>query len=151
MARPESRPPGARRADACAVQHWAARRLAVSPSSTWVSIAWPVLEQGSRLCHEQADRGRRRYQLQTGVAAVHPDHVEFADGSKIAARTVVWGGGESASIIAQAAGPVPGRGGRLDVLPDLKVNGFPGVYAVGDVANIPSGDDDSVPLHSLGP
>ena len=32
--------------------------------------------------------------LETGVA-VHPDHVEFADGSKIAARTVVWGGGES--------------------------------------------------------
>jgi NADH:quinone reductase (non-electrogenic) len=88
--------------------------------------------------------------LEVGVAAVHPDHVEFDDGSTIAARTVVWGGGESASLIAQAAGPVPGRGGRLDVLPDLKVNGFPGVYAIGDVANIPSGEDGSPPLPQLG-
>jgi NADH dehydrogenase len=88
--------------------------------------------------------------LQVGVAAVHPDHVEFDDGSTIAARTVVWGGGESASIIAQAAGPIPGRGGRLDVLPDLKVNGFPGVYAVGDVANIPSGEEGSAPSPQLG-
>ena len=86
----------------------------------------------------------------TGVAAVHPDHVEFDDGSTVAAQTVVWGGGESASIIAQAAGPTPGRGGRLDVLPDLKVDGFPGVYAVGDVANIPSGGDDGAPLPQLG-
>ncbi len=80
-----------------------------------------------------------------GVTAVHPDRVEFDDGSTVAARTVVWGGGESASEVAQGAGPTPGRGGRLDVLPDLTVEGYPGVYAVGDVANIPSGNGNSLP------
>ena len=83
--------------------------------------------------------------LGMGVTAVHPDRVEFDDGSTVAARTVVWGGGESASEVAQAAGPTPGRGGRLDVLPDLTVEGYPGVYAVGDVANIPTAKDGVLP------
>jgi NADH dehydrogenase len=113
-----------------------------------------LLGQFSNKAHDYAMRKLTKdgadVKLETGVAAVHPDHVEFDDGSKIAARTVVWGGGESASIIAQGAGPVPGRGGRLDVLPDLTVDGFPRVYAVGDVANIPSGDEDSAPLPQLG-
>jgi NADH:ubiquinone reductase (H+-translocating) len=88
--------------------------------------------------------------LEAGVAAVHSDHVEFSDGSTAPARTVVWGGGESGSAIAQNTGPVPGRGGRLDVLPDLTVEGFPRVYAVGDVANIPSDDEGGPALPQLG-
>jgi NADH:quinone reductase (non-electrogenic) len=88
--------------------------------------------------------------LETGVAAVHPDHVEFSDGNTIPARTVVWGGGESGSAVAQTAGPALGRGGRLDVLPDLRVDGFPGAYAVGDVANIPSGDEAAPVFPQLG-
>ena len=88
--------------------------------------------------------------LKAGVAAVHPDHVEFSDGSTIPARTVVWGGGESGSAVAQTAGAALGRGGRLDVLPDLTVEGFPGVYAVGDVANIPADDKGGPALPQLG-
>jgi NADH dehydrogenase len=88
--------------------------------------------------------------LESGVTAVHPDHVEFADGSTVPARTVVWGGGESGSAIAQTAGSVPGRGGRIDVSPDLTVKGFPGVYAVGDVANIPSDDEGGPAFPQLG-
>jgi NADH dehydrogenase len=76
--------------------------------------------------------------LRTGVAAVHPDRVDLADGTSIRARTVVWGGGESAATVAESAGTTTGRGGRIDVQPDLTVDGFPGVYAVGDVANIAS-------------
>jgi NADH dehydrogenase len=83
--------------------------------------------------------------LGLGVTAVHADRVEFDDGSTISARTVVWGGGESGSEVAQSAGPPPGRGGRLDVLPDLTVDGYPGVYAIGDVANIPAGDGSVLP------
>ena len=47
-------------------------------------------------------------------------------------------------------GPVLGRGGRIDVRPDLTVEGYPGVYAVGDVANIPSGTGDAPTLPQLG-
>ena len=84
-------------------------------------------------------------QLGVGVAAVHPDHVELTNGRTIPARTVVWGGGESAALVAQGAGSEPGRGGRIDVLPDLSVDGYPGVYAIGDVANIPAADGDPLP------
>jgi NADH:ubiquinone reductase (H+-translocating) len=76
---------------------------------------------------------------------VHADRVEFDEGTTIRARTVVWGGGESGSAIAQTAGPAPGRGGRIDVLPGLEVTGFPGVYAIGDVANIPYGHGKTLP------
>ena len=88
--------------------------------------------------------------LEVGVTAVHPDRVEFDDNTTIPARTVVWGGGESASAVAQTAGPVLGRGGRVDVRPDLTVEGYPGVYAVGDVANIPSGQEGAPTLPQLG-
>ncbi|WP_205629636.1 NAD(P)/FAD-dependent oxidoreductase [Jiangella muralis] len=83
--------------------------------------------------------------LRTGVAAVHPDRVELDDGGSIAARTVVWGGGELGSSVAASAGPEPGRGARLDVRPDLTLDGYPGAYAVGDAANIPSGASGTWP------
>jgi NADH dehydrogenase len=88
--------------------------------------------------------------LGVGVTAVHGDRVEFDDGSSILTRTVVWGGGESGAEIAQGAGPAPGRGGRINVLPDLTVPGCPGSYAIGDVANIPSQGDPQTPLPQLG-
>jgi NADH dehydrogenase len=84
--------------------------------------------------------------LGTGVAAVHADRVEFDDGSSIRTRTVIWGGGESAaSVVGNVAGLTTGRGGRIDVLPDLTVDGHPHVYAVGDVANIPAKDGTILP------
>ncbi|MFC6157194.1 NAD(P)/FAD-dependent oxidoreductase [Kribbella jiaozuonensis] len=76
--------------------------------------------------------------LGTGVAAVHADRVELDDGSTIRTRTVIWGGGESAaSVVGSTTGLTIGRGGRIDVQPDLGVEGRPHVYAIGDVANIP--------------
>jgi NADH dehydrogenase len=91
--------------------------------------------------HKRLTKHGAEIRLGRGVRAVHPDRVEFDDGSTIRTQTVVWGGGESAAPIAAAAGLPTGRGGRVDVGPDLTVAGHPGVYAVGDVANIPGGAD----------
>ena len=119
-------------------------RLAVPGQITLVDLGDALLGQFSDKAHGYAldkltEAGADVAAV--GVTAIHPDEVEFNDGSVISTRTVVWGGGESGSAIAQAAGPSPGRGGRLDVRPDLTVAGYPGVYAGGDVANIPSGED----------
>jgi NADH dehydrogenase len=53
-----------------------------------------------------------------------------------------------ASPLAASAGLPQGHGGRIEVTPDLTVQGFPGVYALGDFANVPS--PDGQPLPQLG-
>src|SRR6185295_11545626 len=58
---------------------------------------------------------------------------------------VVWGGGVTAAHLAGSTGIQQGRGGRIDVRPDLTVAGHQGVYAIGDIANIPHGDEPSLP------
>jgi NADH dehydrogenase len=91
--------------------------------------------------------GRKGVRLHLGVAVtdVGPGHVTLGDGSTIRTRCVVWGGGIMAPGIAGAAGLPQGRGGRIQVQEDLTVDGLPGVYVVGDVANIPSPDGQSHP------
>jgi NADH:ubiquinone reductase (H+-translocating) len=128
-------------------------RLAVPGQITLVDRGDALLGQFSDKAHGYAlkklTEAGAEVRLGVGVTAVHPDRVQFNDGSAIPTRTVVWGGGESGSAVAQAAGPALGRGGRLDVRPDLTVPGYPGTYAVGDVANIPSGDSALPQLGSV--
>jgi NADH dehydrogenase len=81
----------------------------------------------------------------TGVKEVAADRVQLSDGTSIPTRTVVWAGGLMASPLAANAGLPRGRGGRIEVSPDLSVVGFPGVYVLGDFANIPSPDEDTLP------
>jgi NADH dehydrogenase len=83
--------------------------------------------------------------LGLGVTEVGPGHVVLSDGSTIKTRCVVWGGGLKAAPLAGSAGLPQGHGGRIDVEPDLRLDGFPGVYVVGDVANIPSPDGRTFP------
>jgi NADH:ubiquinone reductase (H+-translocating) len=115
-----------------------------------------IVDRGSRLlggfsdksheyAHAKLTEAGADVRLGRGVTAVHTDRVELDDGSVIATRTVVWGGGESGGDVAQSAGPTLGRGGRIDVQPDLTVDGYPGVYAVGDIANVPGADGEPLP------
>ena len=106
-------------------------------------------EKSHAYAHQRLTKQGAEIRLGTGVAAVHPDRVELDDGTVVRTRTVVWGGGESAASIVAAAGLPTGRGGRVEVGPELTVEGRPRVYAVGDVANIPSGTEPPV-LPQLG-
>jgi NADH dehydrogenase len=83
--------------------------------------------------------------LGTGVTEIGPGHVTLSDGSVIKTRCVVWGGGLMAAPVASSSGLPQGRGGRIDVGPDFTVAGFPGVLAIGDIANIPEKDDKTYP------
>ena len=86
--------------------------------------------------------------LGTGVKEVGPGHALLSDGAVIATRCVIWGGGITAAQIAADGGLPRGKGGRVDVGPDLTLAGSPGVYVVGDIANIPG--PDAVTLPQLG-
>jgi NADH dehydrogenase len=86
--------------------------------------------------------------LGTSVKEVYSGHVVLSDGALVPTRCLVWGGGIAGSPIAASCGRTPGRGGRLDVQPDLTLDGDAGVYVVGDIANIPG--EDGQPLPQLG-
>jgi NADH dehydrogenase len=60
--------------------------------------------------------------------------VRLASGEHIAAGTVVWAAGVRANPLADALQLPQGRGGRIDVGPDLRVPGRSDVWVVGDVA-----------------
>ena len=83
--------------------------------------------------------------LNTKVTEIAPGHVTLGDGTTIATRCVIWGGGIKAPSVASTTGLAQGAGGRIDVLPDLTVEGFPRFYAVGDVANIKDVEGDLLP------
>jgi NADH dehydrogenase len=86
--------------------------------------------------------------LHTGVKEVATGHAKFSDGAVVPTRCVIWGGGIKAAPLAADSGLAEGRGERIDVQPDLTLAGSEGVYAIGDVANIPG--PDGKPLPQLG-
>ncbi len=83
--------------------------------------------------------------LGVAVTAVEADSVTLSDGTGVQTRTVIWAGGESAAPLAATGGLPQGRGGRIDVAADLSVPGFPGVWAIGDIANIPGSAGKALP------
>ncbi len=126
------------------------KHLAISAAKViLVDLGHELLSAFSSQAHGYAAKQlqRRGVQLRLGapVTQVTPDQVTIGDGTVIKTKLVVWGGGEMAADIAGASGLSQGRGGRIDVQPDLTVPGHPAVYAVGDVANIPYGDEPALP------
>jgi NADH dehydrogenase len=83
------------------------------------------------------------------VVGIDPHGVEVsASGAveRIAARTVIWAAGVTASplaaALADAAGAEVDRAGRLGVGPDLTVAGHPEVFALGDMVRV---GDEALP------
>jgi NADH dehydrogenase len=114
-----------------------------------VDLGHTVLSAFSEHAHAYATKQleRRGVQLRLGVSVteIAEDRLTLGDGTMIKTHLVVWGGGEMAAPLAARSGLGQGRGGRIDVRPDLTVEGFPSVYALGDVANHPSADGDALP------
>ncbi len=67
------------------------------------------------------------------VEDIGPEGV-IIGGQKIAARTVLWAAGVTASPAARWLGADADPAGRIKVAADLGVPGFDGVYAIGDTA-----------------
>jgi NADH:ubiquinone reductase (H+-translocating) len=83
--------------------------------------------------------------LHTRVKEIGAGHVLLSDGTHIPTHTVVWAGGLKAASLSNNLGAPTGQGGRLDVAADLAVPGLPGVYALGDFANITGKDGSPLP------
>jgi NADH:ubiquinone reductase (H+-translocating) len=114
-----------------------------------VDLGHAVLAPFSDEAHAYAAKQlqRRGVEIKLGVSAkeIGVDQVILSDGTTIKTYLTVWGGGLMAAPMGAGSGLTRGRGGRIDVQPDLTVEGFPEVYALGDFANISSGSERELP------
>jgi NADH dehydrogenase len=82
------------------------------------------------------------------VAAIDATGLTLADGERVPADIVVACGGMVASPLTEQVGSTRDDQGRLFVRPDLRVDGFPDVFATGDVAHAKVDDAGHVALMS---
>jgi NADH dehydrogenase len=103
---------------------------------------------GAKLGHKaQARLESMGVEIQLGAKVVDLDveglTVQDADGTtrRIESVCKVWSAGVAASPlgaqIAEQVGADVDRAGRVEVLPDLTVPGYPNVFVVGDMASVP--------------
>ena len=75
--------------------------------------------------------------------------------SEVQARTVIWAAGVSASplarMLATASGATLDGAGRITVEPDLTLQGFPEVFAAGDMARVSDGTGAALPIPGTAP
>ncbi len=105
----------------------------------------PFSEQSSARALRTLTRRGVEVRLSTGVAAVDKELVHLADGTTIAAGTIVWATGVKAEGLAAALGTPTTRGGRVVVEADLSIPGHPEVFAIGDIAASPDDDGAALP------
>ncbi|PHR60001.1 MAG: hypothetical protein COA47_08090 [Robiginitomaculum sp.] len=79
------------------------------------------------------------------LASMDTAGVTLEDGTRIAARTILWTAGVQASNAHQWLGVKPGPGGRIPVTKRLRLADDPRVFVVGDTAAIVSPDGSMVP------
>ncbi|MDG3011895.1 NAD(P)/FAD-dependent oxidoreductase [Rhodococcus sp. D2-41] len=108
-------------------------------------VLGPFSAKSQRYATERLTDYGVRLHLGSGVTEVRPDGVTLADGSVIEGRIVIWAGGLQGNALLRGSGLPQGRGGRVDVAPDLTVPGFDGVYVLGDSANITDAKDRKLP------
>jgi NADH dehydrogenase len=108
------------------------------------TVLGPFTEKSQRYAAKML--AQRGVELRFGVAVkeVTPDRALLSDGTEILSHCVIWAGGLQASAISET-GIAFGHGGRIDVQPDLTVPRLPGVYALGDFANIAGADGKPLP------
>jgi len=84
------------------------------------------------------------FRLGTRVLGVKDGAVELSDGTAIPTRTVVWTAGTSPHPLIESLA-CPKERGRIRVTPALEVEGFPGVWALGDCAHVPTASGTPYP------
>jgi NADH dehydrogenase len=89
---------------------------------------------------------------QAMATAIDERGVEFKVGDeseRVGARTVVWAAGVKAAgvagTLAQVTGAATDRAGRIQVRPDLTIEGHPEISVIGDVASLAGEDGKPLP------
>ena len=107
-----------------------------------------IVEPGGRLMPELspalAEFGQRELEkrgvqvrLKTKIASAGPDFVELDTGERIATGTFIWSGGVTPHPLVKQLGCELGKHGGIVVDRCFAVPGYPGVWAIGDCAEVP--------------
>jgi NADH dehydrogenase len=72
--------------------------------------------------------------LDAQIREITADHVVLADNEQLPSDVTVWAAGVTAPDSVSGLGLAQGRGGRIQVGPDLRVTGRDHIFAIGDVA-----------------
>jgi NADH:quinone reductase (non-electrogenic) len=91
----------------------------------------------SRYAAKQLTKRGVDLRLSTAVSEVRQNSVVIKDDGEISAHLVIWATGIKAPDVVASWGMPQGKGGRIVVGSDLRVEGFDNVYAVGDIAVTP--------------
>lgn len=115
-----------------------------------VEMAGDVLAPFNDKVHKYAAESLRKrgviLKMNTSVKEVTDDTVILSDGDVIPTKTIIWCTGVTVPDYAKSWRLPQGRGGRILVDPQLRVVGYPNVFALGDVAA-----DSMKPLPQLAP
>jgi NADH dehydrogenase len=104
-------------------------------------------EPQARQTQKQLARMGVEVRTSTRVSAID-EYGVVAEGERIAAQTIVWTAGVSASPAGAWLGAEVDRAGRVKVTGDLSVPGHPNVFVLGDTA---SATQDGKPLPGVAP
>jgi NADH dehydrogenase len=91
----------------------------------------------SRYAAKQLTKRGVDLRLSTAVSEVRENSVVIKDDGETNADLVIWAAGIRAPDVVASWGMPQGKGGRIIVGPDLRVDGFDEIYAVGDIAVTP--------------
>src|SRR5258708_14533325 len=72
--------------------------------------------------------------LDAQIREITAEHVVLADGEQLPSDVTVWAAGVTAPDSLRGWGLAQGRGGRIQVGPDLRVTGHDPIFAIGDSA-----------------
>lgn len=120
----------------------AARVYLVDPVPTVLNA---FSEKSQKYATKQLQKRGVELRLGLSVKEVESGSVLLSDGTRILTHAVIWAAGLKATELANHSGLPQGHGQRINVQPDLTVNGFPNIYVLGDCANIPASAGKSFP------
>jgi NADH dehydrogenase len=84
--------------------------------------------------HQQLLNRGVEVRLDATISEITPDQVVLADGEHLHSDVTVWAAGITGPDVIKDWDLPQGRGGRIEVGPDLRVNGYDRIFAIGDIA-----------------
>lgn len=119
------------------------------------SVRVLLIQGGSRLLptfDESLSASAQRQLEKRGVEVRLGKHVEavkagevIVGGESIPSNNIIWAAGVAAEPLTRKLGFQTDRGGRLQVLPDLSIPGFPEAFAIGDIVTLKDVNGVEVP------